>query len=83
MNCKHEDFHGTVKINYLADRRIWMADITIACRQCGEPFHFVGVPFGLSLTGPAMVSVDSTELRVPIAPGVRAIPLSGEFKVQM
>lgn len=83
MICKHEDFSGSFAINYLADRGIWMADIRVSCSHCGVPFHFVGVPFGLSLTGPAMVSVDSLELRVPIAPGARAIPLSGEFKVQM
>lgn len=70
--CQHEAFTTECAIARLGDDgvpiRNYMAEIKIRCSQCGEPFHFVGLPAGISFTRP-MVGVDATELRAPIAPG--------------
>lgn len=65
--CKHENFAGNVTVNYLEDTGRWMADITISCGDCLEPFRFPGVNVGVAVTAP-MVSFDGTELRAPIEP---------------
>lgn len=84
-DCEHEDFRATVAVNRLGDEggpvRNYIADITVSCARCGLPFHFVGVPAGLSFYRP-MVNVGATELRAPIAPGEAAPPeaMRIEFK---
>ncbi len=69
--CKHPDFAARVVVNRLEDTGRFMADVTVNCSACGEPFRFVGVPFGVSMAQP-MVSIDGFELRIPIAPGMAA-----------
>lgn len=49
-----------------SDRR--MAEIKINCADCDAPFHFIGVPGGLSPNQP-MCSPFSDELRAPIVAG--------------
>jgi hypothetical protein len=81
-DCKHEDFEASVAVNRLKDSGTFSADVTIKCRQCGLPFSFIGPEMGLSPERP-MISVDGTELRAPIEPGPRALPLSGRMTYQM
>jgi hypothetical protein len=70
--CKHLRFvvHGTV--NRLADSPDatpsgYMLDVTCRCEDCGIPFQFLGIRSGISSEHPN-VSIDATELRVPIKP---------------
>lgn len=69
MACPHMEFRAMVGVNRLEDVGRFTADITIACAVCDLPFHFVGVPWGLSPAQP-MASVGGAELRAPIAPGL-------------
>lgn len=72
--CPHEDFTASVDVNRVgtgetADGtpRAYMADITVACAHCGEPFRWVGVRAGLSFGRP-MCSVDEKTLMAPMRP---------------
>ena len=75
MTCKHEDFNAKVLVTHLENTGGFMADVTIECAQCGEPFQFLGLPAGINLQG-AAVSIDGLELCVAIAPkGAQPSPL--------
>jgi hypothetical protein len=65
MDCEHLNFKAKVIVNRLKDSKRFIADITINCDDCGEPFRFLGLPCGLDLDG-CTVSVDGTELRTAI-----------------
>ena len=67
-DCKHEDFNASVAVNRMEDTGHIVADIRITCRQCGEPFRFLGCRCaGLSFLEPS-VSVNELELHAPIEP---------------
>ena len=65
--CEHEDFLASVNVNGMKDSGRFMADVRISCTQCGIPFRFIGLPFGVDFNG-ASVSADTTEARLAIAP---------------
>jgi hypothetical protein len=70
--CEHLNFDATVAVIRRAatdDGPVegYMADITVGCRDCGEPFRWIGAPAGLLPTQPC-VSVDETELHAPLRP---------------
>lgn len=70
--CEHPHFSADVAVNRLtADGGgpilAFMAELTIACSACGEPFRFIGVPAGVMPDRPAC-SVDEATLHVPIRP---------------
>lgn len=72
--CPHRDFTANVAVNRIGEAestdglpRAYMADITVACADCGEPFRWCGVPAGLNFSHPT-VSVDETELHAPLRP---------------
>lgn len=70
--CEHATFEGKIDVNRVDDENprapsAFMADVRIFCTACGEPFAFVGLPVGLSLSTPR-TSVDATEVRLPIRP---------------
>ncbi|HEX8747414.1 MAG TPA: hypothetical protein VF717_09445 [Pyrinomonadaceae bacterium] len=75
-DCKHLNFMAQVNVARIMDEGVaetepashYFADITVSCDQCGMPFHFVGLPFGLSPHEP-MASPDGLEARMPIKPG--------------
>jgi hypothetical protein len=71
MDCQHEIFQiqGTVHrlTNDIGQVNQYMADVRCFCEQCGTPFQFLGIPMGVS-THQATVSVDCTEIRLPIVP---------------
>lgn len=79
-DCPHEDFHAAVDVNRLEDTGGFIVDVRIYCRQCQLPFSFVGFPAGLSFGRP-MVSVDATELHLPIEPGPQ--PLNTDLRFEM
>ena len=71
--CRHESFSVKARVGRLTDTdggpvTGYTADIKVECDECHLPFHWVGVPLGLSPNRP-MVSADGLELRAPIAPG--------------
>lgn len=70
--CPHENFDAVVAVNRLQAGdggavEAFSADIKVNCRDCGEPFRWIGAPAGLLPTQPC-VSVDETELRAPLRP---------------
>ena len=65
--CAHLNFSSSVAINRLSDSGNFMADVTIRCEDCQAPFEFVGLPFGLNLSG-AATSFDCLEGRFAIVP---------------
>jgi hypothetical protein len=70
--CPHENFDALVDVVRLTpdgeqDVYAYSAGIRIRCRDCDEPFRFIGVQAGLRPDRP-MCSVDETELRAPIRP---------------
>lgn len=70
--CAHEEFEVWADINRLSEEEggpihAYSADIRIRCKDCQEPFRFIGVPAGVLGDRPAC-SVDETELHAPIRP---------------
>lgn len=57
-----------------------VAEITIICEDCQEPMSFPGFPAGSSFDH-ATVSVDGTELRVPMAVGRQQIAASSSYQM--
>jgi len=83
--CEHKEFHCMAAFNRLTSEENgpvtgYHVDIKVSCADCEEPFHFVSVPFGMSLVGGAMVSVDGLVLNCKIAPGRLEIAESGRMK---
>lgn len=76
MSCPHETFTSDVSVHRLADAsgvvRNYMAEVTVKCEGCGQPFRFLGPGVGLSFSKPT-VNLPATTLHVPIAPGERSI----------
>jgi hypothetical protein len=71
--CPHGRFVASVKVGRITrsddDPTViaYMADVTVACEQCEEPFRWSGVPAGMSYHHP-MVSPNEIELRAPLRP---------------
>lgn len=81
-DCKHENFAAHVGVHRLGDDggaiRNYVAEITVRCTQCDQPFHFLGPGAGYSFKHPT-VNVGATTLHAPIAPGVGPLPSSMRF----
>lgn len=45
----------------------WVLVVTPKCVQCGRPFRFLGLPGGMSVTGPTMDATGG-EARLPMVP---------------
>ena len=67
MACKHMNFSASVNVARLEDTGRFMAEVTVKCEDCGEPFQFLGLEPGLDMQG-ARVSVDGLEANMAIAP---------------
>lgn len=70
--CEHQEFEAHVAVSRLEDvpgGKItgYVADVTIRCLKCKQPFQFLGLPGGSHPTRPTC-SVDGTEARLPITP---------------
>lgn len=81
-DCSHDEFTAQVSVSRLHDIGRFMADVSVWCRDCGLPFSFTGLPLGISLDR-ATLSIDATELRLPLEPGPRPIPVSGSIVVDV
>ena len=80
-DCRHKDFFASFNVARITDDgtvegavSAYYADISIKCLECETPFHFVGLPAGLSYRQP-MCDPFAIELRAPIMPGRLAHPL--------
>lgn len=72
-DCEHGKTRIDVRITRLTNGDNgpvtgWAADIGLTCSDCGAQFKFLGLPAGIHPTQPR-VSLDGTELRIPIEPG--------------
>lgn len=65
--CKHHEFSASVKVARLEDTGRFMAEVTVRCSECGEPFQFLGLEPGVHLDG-ARVSIDGLEANLAICP---------------
>jgi hypothetical protein len=87
MNCQHENFRAMVNVGRILGKdektvEAYMAEVTIACTECGLPFEFVGVNAGLRYDKP-MASPDAQELRAPIRPkGYKLLPALPGFEIR-
>lgn len=72
MACKHMNFKANVAVARLEDTGRFMADITVNCAECGEPFQFLGLDMGLNMQG-ATVSPDGLEARLAIHPNTQTM----------
>lgn len=85
--CLHEKFAARVAVARITDGedgplKGFYAEITVSCVQCETPFHFVGLPYGLTPDQPR-TSPDALEARMPIAPGPKAIAASGKMTFEV
>lgn len=72
--CAHRTFAANVAVGrlYKADEHdgppdAYIAEVTVQCEDCGEPFRWIGVPAGLRHDRP-MVSIDEKTLHAPLRP---------------
>jgi hypothetical protein len=74
--CEHMNFDVLAEINRLVDTEegpttAFSVDLKVWCRDCSEPFVWMGLPAGLNPAQPT-VSVNGLEMRAPIRPGSSA-----------
>lgn len=70
--CAHENFEADVVVTRLEDSGKFTADIRVRCKDCEEPFVFLGgLPIGVDLSG-VTTSLDRRELRAGICPEIEA-----------
>lgn len=71
--CEHKKFFSTTEITRLTTEqgkvKGFVLELHVACEECGQSFEFIGpsIPLGLSSEFPT-VSLDGTEIRLPIKP---------------
>lgn len=80
--CPHEKFTASVDVHRLVDIGRFQCDVRVKCAACDVEFSFMGPPLGLLMLGPS-VSVDRTELRIPIEPGPTPMPSGGEMRFEV
>ncbi len=70
--CEHINFKANANVFRMSKEeggeiKSYRCDLNIECAECGMPFLFKGIPFGSTPDNPTM-SIDRTELRIPIEP---------------
>jgi hypothetical protein len=81
ITCQHKNFIAEVAVNRFQDTGRFAADVRVRCKDCGEPFRFLGVEPGISHRKPG-VSIDGLELRAPIEPeGTKRLYTRSTFEV--
>lgn len=80
--CQHEKFAASVDVHRLIDVGRFQCDVRVKCAECDVEFSFLGPPLGLLMLGPS-VSVDRTELSIPIEPGPTPMPACGEMRFEV
>jgi hypothetical protein len=68
--CLHRKAHFVfANVFNIEDTQRFMADIRIACADCGMPFKFIGLPDNvINTTTPQMSMPFNDEARLPIEP---------------
>lgn len=66
-SCAHMNFAADVRVARLEDSGRFIAEMRIACSDCGRPFQFLGLESGIDLDG-ARVSLDGLEANLAISP---------------
>lgn len=84
MKCEHMNFDASVQVGRLSKEEGgpitgYTADIQVRCGDCGLPFRFRHNAYGSS-PDMATVSVDNTEMRVPLEPAVTPRVMGRELK---
>lgn len=91
-DCKHGEFRIGAEIGRILkdgqdssdpneEPAYYSASIRVRCQHCGDPFEFVGLPFGFSPYHPT-VSIDGQVLSISVMPvGVAVQPGLAGFKV--
>ncbi len=81
--CKHENFNCIANVGRLVKGEdltvtpsAFVAEITIHCRDCGEPFEFLGVPMGYQ-PGATRCSPNGLELRAALKPKNETLDQTG------
>lgn len=80
--CPHLNFNCLADVNRIQKSETepdvivaYTVDVKIQCRDCGQPFEFLGLPNGMSFYQPT-VSIDGQQARLPLVlPGTE--PPSG------
>lgn len=78
-DCKHDQFRISADITPVGESPdkpevlYRSASIQVNCLHCGDPFEFVGLPFGFSPYRPT-VSIDGQTLSVSVMPVGKKIP---------
>lgn len=76
MACEHQNFTAIVNVNRINREDggpvvAYSTDITVACRDCGQPFEWFGLPNGFSYYQPT-ISLDAKTIHIPLViPGTR------------
>jgi hypothetical protein len=76
--CNHENFQSRINVNRIEepDELRFVADIQVRCSDCHAFFRFLGIP-ALEGNNSPHVSLDETELHIPIAP----VPSASESRI--
>jgi hypothetical protein len=67
--CRHEVFASAVSMNRFEDTGLFLAEVSICCVQCHEPFRFKGAPAGVAWDAPTS-SIDGLVLNAPVEPEI-------------
>jgi hypothetical protein len=71
VSCEHPDFEAHVAVGRISDDGTgenivhFIADVTVKCTACGEPFGFRGPPAGHSWDEPRC-RVDAKQISLPL-----------------
>lgn len=77
--CNHENVHFDINVDKVHSDKVEnkflysCLNMKMTCKDCGQPFEFVGLPVGISPYRPT-VSLDGLELRQPVVPFGKTIP---------
>ena len=68
-SCEHHDFHAEVEVSRIEEHAPtrFVAEIKIACHDCGTEFAFIGVPKRIS-TRRIGANLIRTRVSIPIEP---------------
>lgn len=84
--CTHENFAACVNVGRLSDTEggpitSYVADVTVSCAECGQPFGFRCPTIGMLDDQPA-VSPDGLELHVPLISPEGYTPAFPGFRIR-
>jgi len=75
--CDHANLHVDAHVNrQISNKSSFSVDLMVKCKDCGQPFKFMGMKNVLSRYVPS-VSEDGLEARIPIAPAVESVEQAG------